>query len=304
MENSIKTWDIHISRRIDGSPWPLRFYEVSGSRPGPTTAFLSGMLGDKPLGVVAMHRLIAQLRRLELIGSVLIIPAFNLPALEAGQRFNADHRMINRTFPGAPTGFLPDQFAYHLLRELNGRCDALIDVHSGTASISLKYIYDYGDVEFSAAWGGDFPVILNFSQPGQLCSLAAQQGIKSCLVEFGGGSFDDPSEGVRGCLNVLRHRGQLDDIAPTPKASRLIRDMQIFLPSTSGILCGRYSAKDVGQLVEPGIIGQVVDALTGDVHEEFAVTREGGVLLVGVTMPAIASPGSFAHIVGFPMTTA
>jgi len=298
MENAINWWDVPISRRIDGSPWPLRLFEVSGSKPGSTIAFIGGMLGDKPLAVLSMHRLIDRLRHLELKGSVIVVPAFNLPGLDIGKRFNADHKMINRIFPGSEGGSLADQFAHRLLIELCGRCDAIVDVHSGTSEMALNYVYDHGDSEFSGSWGNDIPVLLDRAIPGQLCTEVAKRGITTCLVEFGGGPFDDSEEGVRGCLNMLRHRGQLTDCPPSPRSTQLFRDVEIFFPSTHGILHGRYSAKHVGQVLEAGVACEVVNALTGEINERFKLKRKA-VLLLGVVTPTMVAPGGFAQMVAY-----
>ena len=56
MSVSVTSWDVDVpGKRIDGEPWRIRFHELQGSRPGPSTAIVAGIIGDKPLAVLAVH---------------------------------------------------------------------------------------------------------------------------------------------------------------------------------------------------------------------------------------------------------
>ena len=127
-----RTWDIAVGGRIDGDPWPVRVVELTGSRSGPTTAFVSGIFGDKPLACLALHELERRLEVVDLRGTVLLVPAANPPALDAGTRISPDSLYLNRRFPGQPTGALTDQIAHHLTEQVLRRADAVVDLHSGT----------------------------------------------------------------------------------------------------------------------------------------------------------------------------
>lgn len=298
---SVQTWDVPVGRRADGRPWNLRFVAVSGSRPGPTTAFVSGIFGDKPLGVMALWEL---LRRLEaspdLAGTVVLCPAANPPALEVGTRVSPDHLYLNRVFPGAPGGFLTNQVAAALLSELTERTDCVVDLHSGTPTMALWYSYDYGNPEFTASFGYT-PVIRNFGQPGQLCKAIADSGGTAALVEFGGGAHGDPAVGVEGCLNVLRYRGQLDGRSTGPRTVPLIDgDVSLYMPSQVGVLTSRYPTEHVGRPAEAGPIAHLDCPATGERLEEFSIERAGGLLMLANTSPTMISPGDFGSAVAFP----
>ncbi len=68
-----RDWDITVGGRIDGEPWRVRVVELTGSGSGPTTAFVSGVFGDKPLACLALHELRRQLVSLDLRGTVLLV---------------------------------------------------------------------------------------------------------------------------------------------------------------------------------------------------------------------------------------
>lgn len=291
--------DIGVGRRVDGQPWLIRLVEVVGARPGPTTAFVAGVFGDKPLGCLALHELTRRLAGLDLGGTVLIVPAANPPALEVGTRVSPDHLYLNRRFPGQPTGCLTDQIAHRLVGELFERADCVVDLHSGTPTMGLGYTYDYGDLDFTASFGY-LPIIVGHAIMGQLSEAARRAGVRSCLPEFGGGSDGDPTVGVEGCLNVLRHRGQVDGELTGPRRLPLIREIQFFAPSVAGILTGRVGTGRVGNPVEPGVLGRVVGASSGETLEEFVVADRPALLLLARTTPTTVAPGDFAFMVGYP----
>lgn len=298
---TVRTWDVPVGRRADGQPWRLRFVEVAGSRPGPTTAFVSGVFGDKPLGVMALWGLLERLRSADdLAGTVVLCPAANPPALEVGTRISPDHLYLNRVFPGAAGGFLTNQVAATLIGELIEHTDCVVDLHSGTPTMALWYSYDYGNPEFTASFGYT-PVIRNFGQPGQLCKAIAESGGTSALVEFGGGALSDPGVGVAGCLNVLRYRGQLEGRATGPRTVPLIEgDVSLYMPSQVGVLTSRYPTEQVGHAIEAGPVAHLDCPATGERLEEFTSDRAGGLLMLAKASPTMITPGDFGAAVAFP----
>ena len=295
------TWEVPVGRRADGQPWNLRFVEVTGSRPGPTTAFVSGIFGDKPLGVMALWGLLQRLEESdELAGTVVLCPAANPPALEVGTRVSPDHLYLNRVFPGTSRGFLTNQVAAALIGTLTERTDCVVDLHSGTPTMALWYSYDYGNPEFTASFGYT-PVVCNFGQQGQLCQAIADAGGTAALVEFGGGALGDPAVGVEGCLNVLRYRGQLGGTSTGPRTVPLIDgDVSLYMPSQVGVLTSRYRTDEVGRPIEAGWVAQLDCPATGGRLEDFAIERRGGLLMLANTSPTMIGPGDFGSVVAFP----
>jgi len=301
MTAKVRSFSVPVSRRADGEPWQLRFVVIDSSRPGPVTAFVSGVFGDKPLGTMALWGLARRLAsESDLSGTVMLCPAANPFALEAGTRISPDHLYLNRVFPGAPRGFLTQQIAHALLKELRDATDCVIDLHSGTPDMALWYSYDYGDEELSAAFGYT-PVVTGMAQPGQLSKAFVDGGGRSVLVEFGGGARGDVSVGVEGCLNVLRYRGHIGGRATGPATVPVIdRDVSIYMPSSTGVLASAYSTAEVGSSVRAGPVAWLDCPATGERLEEFRAEREGAVLMLARVSPAMASPGQFGAAIGYP----
>jgi predicted deacylase len=292
------SWDVPVGHRVGSEPWKIRFVELRGAQPGPATAIVAGIFGDKPLGCLAVHALGRRLQDLDLCGTVVLVPAANPPALEVGTRLSPDALFLNRRFPGAPTGPLTDQIAHHVLAELRARVDAVVDLHSGTPTMALHYTYDYGDPAFTASFGY-MPVIVGHPHEGQLSVAATRAGMRSSLPEFGGGPFRDVRIGVEGCLNVLRYRGHLDGVPTGPPRVPLVERITFFSPSATGVLRGRAIPEQVGQPIEPGVLGWVEDAATGERIEEFSIEAPA-LLLLADNSPRMVAPGAFAYMVGYP----
>ena len=297
----LTTREVEVGRRADGRPWQIRFLVIEGSSPGPATAFVAGVFGDKPLATAALWELA---RRLEgesaLRGRVVLCPAANPFALEVGTRVSPDHLYLNRVFPGAPGGFLTQQIADAVLRGLLEETDCVIDLHSGTPSMALWYTYDYGDLELSASFGYT-PVVTNFAQPGQLSKAVIDAGGKSALVEFGGGVLGDPGIGVEGCLNVLRYREQLSGRASGPSSVPLIKgDVSIYLPAATGMLTSVYGTDQVGKSVDRGPVAWLDCPGTGERLEEFSAERDGALLMLANTSPAMVNAGDFGSVIAYP----
>jgi len=284
--------------RVGGGDWGFNLITVEGTSPGPCTAFVTGIYGDKPLGSVVLFRLLETLRDAPLRGSVLLIPAANLPAIEAGTRISPDLLLMNRRFPGSAVGTVTDQLAHHVFKAVRERTDCIVDVHSGMPAVAVWYTYEYGDVGLASAFG--LPVVSGHAKEGQLSWAAARDGARSILPEFSGGPLTDPGPGLTGCLNVLRLQGQLPGPLDGPPFVPVIDRLQTYFPSTGGILCSSATPADLGRPAEPGRIAWIVDPSDGRVVDEFVVEERGAVLLLSTITPLPVRAGDMACMVGFP----
>jgi len=324
MSVSVTSWNVEVpAKRIDGEPWRIRFHELKGSRPGPSTAIVAGIIGDKPLAVLAVHALMKQLAEMDLAGSVVLVPAANPFGLQGGERHNPDLIELNRRFPGKPSGFMSDQVAHTLITALLDKVDCVVDLHSGTPSRALHYTYDYGDLNLSASFGY-LPVVVDRHVPGQLSQAVVAAGGSSFLAEFGGAELNDPTPGVEGCLNTLRYRGHLDSERTGPSQVPILDRIKVFLASHEGALDGRCGPLDLGKPVDAGVLGWISNVVSGELAEEFLVEGTGELagtgpgfdlwgpalekqfevtdaplLMLAPTTPAMVRPGEFTYAVGW-----
>jgi predicted deacylase len=294
---AVNRWDVPVGRRLDGEPWKVRFVEVKGSAHGPATAFVAGIYGDEPLSCQIMFALERRLAQMEVRGSVILVPAANPPALALGTRLGPDALQLNRLFPGAAGGALTSQLAYHIFNELKSRTDCAIDFHSGTPTFGCWFVYDHGDLPLTASFG--LPIVQNFKREGQLAVAATRAGMKSFLVEIGYGrnAPGDVEAGVEACLNTLRFRGHLEGELTGPKSVPLMPEVSLYVNSIHGAFVGRYGVEDVGRMLEPGVLGGIMNVATGEQMEEFVLKAPGMLVLANAT-PCMMAPGGFPYFVG------
>ena len=89
---------------------------------------------------LSVHRVQQRQKRSkdQLTGRLIIIPAINLPAVEAGLRVSPiDGLNLNRTFPGDSQGSITQQLSAYVTDILFPLADAFIDLHSGGSSLSI-----------------------------------------------------------------------------------------------------------------------------------------------------------------------
>ena len=105
-----------------------------GSRAGPTLCLTAGIHGDELNGVEIAHRIYAGLSADDLAGTLIAVPTVNMAGLRSDNRYLPDRRDLNRAFPGNPKGSLASRIANSLYQGVIRHCDALIDLHTGSAS--------------------------------------------------------------------------------------------------------------------------------------------------------------------------
>ncbi len=103
---------------------------------GPSTLLLGGVHGDEYEAPLALSSLARRLDPEGLRGTIIIVPAVNLPAVEAGQRLTPlDGRDLNRAYPGNPLGSLTERLADAVASLLAPHADHVVDLHSGGRSL-------------------------------------------------------------------------------------------------------------------------------------------------------------------------
>ena len=95
---------------------------------GPTALLTGGNHGDEYEGPLALFDLARSLPATEVSGTVIIVPAMNYPAFQAGTRTSPiDKGNMNRSFPGRPDGTVTQKIADYFQRCLLPRTDVAIE---------------------------------------------------------------------------------------------------------------------------------------------------------------------------------
>jgi predicted deacylase len=206
---------------------------------GPTILLMAGNHGDEYEGQIALTRFVREVDPGAVEGRIIVLPAANLPAAEAGTRTSPlDDGNLNRSFPGDPERGPTAAIAHYIDSVLYPIADAMHDYHAGGAS--LHYL-----TFASARLSGDpdldrraLAALKAFAPPlaqvwaatfDPRLSQAAANTRKLVTLggEFGGGG-DVSIDGIRlieaGMRRLLAHFGvmELPKDAPAPPATRFV----------------------------------------------------------------------------------
>jgi predicted deacylase len=192
---------------------------------GPTVILQGGNHGDEYEGPIVLGEIIRGLAPEAMNGRLIIVPAINLPAVEASRRVSPlDDLNFNRTFPGDPLGSITQQISHYVSSVLYPLAAAFIDLHSGGSSLSIipsAVLEPCDDPQLNTrnraaveAFQAPFNVqISNFGDPRTSTSTAVRAGLITVGTEMAGTGTVTP-EAVRICRrgvhNVLRHLGVLE----------------------------------------------------------------------------------------------
>jgi N2-acetyl-L-2,4-diaminobutanoate deacetylase len=187
---------------------------------GKRVLFVGGNHGGEYEGPVALMKLARSLKAEEIQGQVIILPAFNLPAVQAGERVSPiDHLDMNRSFPGKWNGTITQIMAHYVHERILPLCDAVIDLHAGGYSLdllpynSMHYLpdHDLRERTMAALRAFNAPVSLimrEFTGEGLLDYAVEGMGKIFLCAEIGGAGRLTPETlkvTEAGIQNILKH---------------------------------------------------------------------------------------------------
>jgi predicted deacylase len=201
-----------------------------GARPGPTLCVVAGVHGDEINGPEIARRVFAASRPEALSGTLLVVPAANAHGFRTGNRYMADRRDLNRSFPGSRRGSVASLVAHALFSNVIRRCEVLIDLHTGSFfRTNLPQIR----VDLSHARALEiarhFGVGIVLGGEGPRSSLrreAMEAGIPAVIYEAGEPlrfQVEEIERGVEGVHNVMAFLGMRERPPGEPPLTRVYR---------------------------------------------------------------------------------
>lgn len=192
---------------------------------GPTALLTGANHGDEYEGPIALVKFIRRIKANDVKGRVIVVPAMNYPAFQAGRRLSpVDEGNLNRSFPGRPDGTLTEKIADYFSTTLLPMADVVLDLHSGGKSLDFLpfaaiHLHDDADQRERCeaamqAFGAPYSVYLTELDPDGLYDTEAERQGKTFLTtELGGGGTARPHTiaiAERGVDNLLKHVGILN----------------------------------------------------------------------------------------------
>ena len=246
---------------------------------GPTVLFTGGIHGDEYEGQIAIARLAQTLDPAKVQGRVIMIPAYNMPAVLNDTRLSpVDNRDMNRCFPGNPRGTFSEMLAHFIDALVLPHVEVSVDLHtcghSGDAALStnMHYVPDPAMREktlaAAAAFGAPYNVVFwGVDEGATLTSAVERRGILSLGTELGGWGRVNV-EGVRiadrGLQNTRRHFGLIEGKPETRQRDGAAATRHMMVRDQAG-----YSFAPANGLFEPrNVVGEAcrVGALAGLLH--------------------------------------
>jgi predicted deacylase len=279
---------IEIGLAADGRTREIPLLVCHGAKGGPVLWINGATHGDEPEGAFSIFRLFEGLDASDVSGTVVGVPALNVPAFEAGKRgdpldtFSYD---MNRLYPGSPDGYPTERAAWAHWEAMRDACDLQIAIHSGGEHSYLAHMIFAADtapsLELAAAMGPPWDLVFRSGVGGNNpASRMAELGKAGITVELGGNcrtlssDFHDVADDLAaGYLNVMRHYGMVDGEAAYAGSWRMGHQEALLAPA-SGMWVGSPDMVFEQPMQAGTPIGRIFD-LYGDVRAEVVAPEEG-----------------------------
>ncbi|QDG76224.1 N(2)-acetyl-L-2,4-diaminobutanoate deacetylase DoeB [Labrenzia sp. PHM005] len=297
----------------DDSAWGSVMIPITVIRNGngPTALLTGGNHGDEYEGPVALQDLSISLSPEDITGRVIIIPAFNYPAFQAGTRTSPiDKGNLNRSFPGRPDGTVTEKIAHYFETVLIPLADIVLDFHSGGKTLdfvpfaSAHVLENKAQQEACVAAANAFnapytAIMLEIDNVGMYDTAVEEQGKVFVTTELGGGGTSTARSiaiAKKGIRNVLRHAGIMHgdlELGPTILLDMPDGDCFVFCEGKGMI----EPVLDLGDDVAAGDVVAKVWATdrTGVAPVEYHAKRSG--ILMARHFPGLIKSGDCLAVV-------
>ena len=248
---------------------------INGSHPGPILCLTAAIHGDELNGIAILRRIIDGLDPQTLHGAVVGIPVVNLEGFNHHRRNFSDKVDLNRCFPGDGVGAYPDRVADGIFRDIIARCDAVVDLHTGSNlrenMVQLRADLSSDDVAQLSAGFGNIIVLQSCAITGSLRRAATDAGIAAIVMEVGGShgiENDKVLIGEEGVISLLRSAAMVGEDDFTPAVQTVYLGGGWVRAEFGGILVNRV---ELGVVIEKGqLLAEIIDPFSSDVHPVLA----------------------------------
>jgi N-alpha-acetyl-L-2,4-diaminobutyrate deacetylase len=307
---------LRIPYSRDDSAWGAVLIPIAAIKngEGPTALLTGANHGDEYEGPIALLKLANELQPSQISGRVIIIPAMNYPAFQAGKRTSPiDAGNLNRIFPGRPDGNITEKIADYFQRFLLPLADIVLDYHSGGRTLDFlpfAAAHELPDKEQESrcvaameAFNAPYSMkLLEIDAVGMYDTAAEQLGKTFVSTELGGGGTASSRSvriAERGVRNLLIHAGILEgEIEAKPSVQLTMPDDDCFVISTSeGVI---EMCCDLGDVVqEDQVVARVYRSdRTGAEPRAYRAKMDG--LLTARHFPGLIKPGDCLAMIAVP----
>jgi hypothetical protein len=282
------------ARTFVGAFLDTSIFAARGVSAGPALCVTSAIHGDEINSVEIARRVFAAVDPGRLHGTLLVVPAVNASGFRTMNRYMPDRRDLNRAFPGGTKGSVTSLVANALFENIIKRCDALVDLHTGSnfrsnvAQIRVD-VNEPKSLDLAESFGVGV-IVAGAGPSGSLRREAVRAGLSAIIYESGPPYVFVEKEienGTRGVVNVMDRLGMYATPGEKTRAKKLARSSWVRVPRGKG---GIYlSAVQLGDSVKAGdLLGTIADPVTDEVYE---IHADGPGVVVGAALPQVVLSG-------------
>jgi predicted deacylase len=292
------TWT--ATETFTGTSIPTAVLVVHGREAGPVLCLTAAVHGDELNGIETVRRVVHDLDPERLSGTVIGVPIVNLQGFHRNSRYLPDRRDLNRFFPGNPTGSAASRIAYSLFNRVIMRCDALVDLHTGsfhrTNLPQLRADLSNPEVVNLTKGFGSTVILHSVGGEGTLRHAAVSAGIPAVTLEAGAPqqveeeAVAHSARGIQTLLDTIgmyNRRSLWGNPEPAYYQSRWVR------ADHGGILSGKVK---LGRRVTPGeVLGTVTDPISNEQADILSPFRGR---VIGMALDQFVMPGYATFHIG------
>jgi predicted deacylase len=287
---------LHIVSNGLAQPIYIPIMVAKGNKEGPVLGITAAVHGNELNGISIIQRLFSQVDVDNLSGTIVGVPAVNIPALINNDRLFTDNKDLNRIMPGKPNGNMSEVYAHRVLDRIVSEFDYLLDLHTASFGRINSY-YIRADLSsktaFKLAKLQEPEIILNAPpKDGTLRGAAADLGIDAITIEVG-----DPNKFQKGMI-----KSGLHGIYNTLDFLDMYRDTDLVTVTDQHIVCNSsdWLYTDIGGVltvfpdladeIKKGELIAVVRNIFGETLKEYYAPFSG--VVIGKSTHPIAQTGS------------
>lgn len=292
---------IHVGTLASGTDLILPLHEIVGDRSGPTVGISAGIHGEEATGVEIVYQFLRRHDLNGLAGRLLVLPIANPFSYAAVSRGTPiDMMNLNRVFPGNADGFLTEQLAHKIVEGFLKHLDVYVDLHAGGSTPTVDYVYIINAEPLSRAFGSRLLYRPKETLMGTSISVTRERGIRSVVVELGGGRVDQSAyvdRGIQGLLNILRALEMLPGSPADPPAQVALREIVTLRPHHGGLLLPEVTTMG-GEVRSGQVLGRIVSPYSLRELEAVRCPFERGVVVLTHLTPSVVEPGIYGFMIG------
>ncbi len=299
-KEKISKFLLHVVTDGMGVPVYVPIIVARGNKDGITLGLTAAVHGNELNGIPVIQRIFNEIDVKHLKGTIVGVPALNVPSLLRKKRRFIDGTDLNHIMPGKKSGNVSQVYAYRVFNKIIKKFDYLIDLHTASFGRINSY-YIRADMETKttrrmALLQNAQIIVHNPPSDGTLRGAAEERGIAAITLEVG-----DPNRfqkgmirsGMTGIHNLLQELDMINGEIEEPENPPVICKNSYWIYTNTGGLLTVHP--DVTDMVKKGQLIATLRNIYGDLIEQY-FSPEDGIVIGKSNNPINQTGGRILHL--------